>query len=68
MHIYLIVHLCLHTYVNVNEHVYLCMIMRLYFIYAFICKNTAGYLYSSVYLFLVYVDVFVCIYIYMCDY
>lgn len=58
VHIYLIVHLCLHTYVHVNVHVYLCIIMRLYFIYAFICKDAAGYLYISVFLFLVYVDVF----------
>lgn len=65
VHIYLIVHVCLHTYVNVNEHVYLCIIMRLYFIYEFICKSTAGYLYISVYLFLDYIDAFVCLFKYI---
>ena len=65
VHIYLIVHVCLHTYANVNEHVYLCIIMRLYFIYEFICKNTAGYLCIFVYVFLDYIDVFVCLFIYI---
>ena len=49
VHVYLIAHLCLHAYVNVNEHVYFCIIMRLYFIYAFICKDAACYLYLFVY-------------------